>query len=104
MLRFKTSLFVVVWLAAPIAAIAQGFPSKPVRIIVPVAAGGGVDTIARTFAPKLTDAWKVPVIVENRIGAGPVIGADYVAKSAPDGTTLLFSSSSLAINAVLFRN
>lgn len=103
MLRYKTSLFVVVWIAAPIAAIAQGFPSKPVRIIVPVAAGGGVDTIARTFAPRLSDAWKVPVIVENRVGAGNVIGADYVAKSAPDGTTLLFSSSSLAINAVLFR-
>jgi len=96
-------LFAAACLAVPLVAPAQNLPSKPVRIVVPVAAGGGVDTIARSFAPKLSDAWKVPVIVENRVGAGNVIGADYVAKSAPDGTTLLFSSSSLAINAVLFR-
>ena len=79
------------------------FPVHTVRIVVPVAAGGGVDTIARSYAIKLQEAWKQPVIVENRTGAGTIIGADFVAKAAPDGHTLLFSSMSLAINAVLFR-
>ncbi|OFZ97337.1 MAG: hypothetical protein A3H35_13235 [Betaproteobacteria bacterium RIFCSPLOWO2_02_FULL_62_17] len=85
------------------AATAQSFPSKSVRIIVPVAAGGGVDTIARTYAVKMSESWKQPVIVENRVGGGTIIGADFVAKAAPDGHTLLFSSMSVAINAVLFR-
>ena len=84
-------------------ATAQTYPSRPVRIIVPVAAGGGVDTIARTYAVKMSESWKQPVIVENRIGAGTIIGTDFVAKSAPDGHTLMFSSMSVAVNAVLFR-
>lgn len=82
---------------------AQTFPSKPVRIIVPVAAGGGVDNIARAYAVKMSESWKQPVFVENRVGAGTIIGTDFVAKSAPDGHTLLFSSMSVAVNAVLFR-
>jgi tripartite-type tricarboxylate transporter receptor subunit TctC len=84
-------------------AVAQPYPVKSIRIIVPVAAGGGVDTIARTYAVKMQESWKQPVIVENRTGAGTIIGADFVAKAAPDGHTLLFSSMSVAINAVLFR-
>lgn len=84
-------------------AYSQAYPTKPVRIVVPLAAGGGVDSVARAFAQKYSEAWRQPVIVENRPGAGNIIGADYVAKSAPDGYTLLVSSSSLAGNAVLFR-
>lgn len=87
----------------PLQGLAQSYPAKPVRIVVPLSAGGGVDTLTRAFAQKFTEAWKQPVIVENRPGAGNIIGADYVAKSAPDGYTLLSSSSSLATNAVLFR-
>jgi len=94
---------IAVFFLMPITAFSQPYPSKPVRIVVPLAAGGGVDNVARTFAQKYSEAWKQPVIVENRPGAGNIIGADYVAKSAPDGYTLLVSSSSLAGNAVLFR-
>ena len=82
---------------------AQSYPTKPVRIVVPVAAGGGVDNIARPYAVKMSESWRQPVFVENRVGAGTIIGTDFVAKAAPDGHTLLFSSMSVAINAVLFK-
>ena len=72
---------------------AQGFPSKPVHLVVPFAAGGATDLIGRTFAQKLAEIWKQQVIVDNRPGAGGNIGADVVAKSAPDGYTLLVNIS-----------
>ncbi|MFM9967747.1 MAG: tripartite tricarboxylate transporter substrate binding protein [Burkholderiales bacterium] len=103
--RFRASKLVVSLVGCLIAASAsaQSYPVKPVRIVVPLAAGGGVDNVARAFAQKYSEAWKQPVIVENRPGAGNIIGAEHVAKSAPDGYTLLASSSSLASNAVLFK-
>jgi tripartite-type tricarboxylate transporter receptor subunit TctC len=82
-------LFLVI--AAP--AKAQGFPEKPVRVIVPFPPGGGADALARLMAPKLTEIWKQQVIVENKPGASGHIGADLVAQSAPDGYTLLMSST-----------
>ena len=74
-------------------ALSQGFPSKPVHIVVPFPPGGGADTLARIMEPRLAAIWAQAIVVENRPGASGHIGADLVAKSAPDGHTLLMSST-----------
>lgn len=79
------------------------FPSKPVRIIVPVAAGGSADKLTRTLAERLGVLWGHTVVVENVAGASGSIGAARVAKSAPDGYTLLQQGEGLTLNAILFR-
>ena len=68
---------------------AQPYPSRVVKLVVPFAPGGGTDVAARVLASRLTDVWKQPVVVENKLGAGSIIATDVVAKSAPDGYTIL---------------
>src|SRR5665213_715367 len=84
-------------LALPLAAHAE-FPDRTVKIVVPFDAGGTVDAVARALAQSLNEKWNVPVIVENRPGAGNTIGAAAVAKAAPDGYTLLFANTSVSVN------
>jgi tripartite-type tricarboxylate transporter receptor subunit TctC len=80
------------------------FPKKPVRFIVPVAAGGPTDVVARMLADKLSKMWGQEVVVENKGGAGTNIGNEYVARSDPDGYTVLFATASLAVNTSLYRS
>jgi tripartite-type tricarboxylate transporter receptor subunit TctC len=83
---------------------AENFPARPVRMVVTVSAGGGADATARLTASKLADLWGQPVVVENRVGATGMIGAELVAKSTPDGYTALFASTSLVQAPALFPN
>ena len=84
-------------------ALAQTYPSKPIRLVVGFTPGGGVDINARLLAPKLTEFLGQPVIVENRPGAGTNIANELVAKAAPDGYTLLINTPAVAINMALYR-
>ncbi|RZI76751.1 MAG: tripartite tricarboxylate transporter substrate binding protein [Pseudomonas sp.] len=87
-----------------LSAQAETFPDKPVTLVIPFPPGGPTDAMARTLAAEMKDRLGQPMIVENRAGAGGNIGAEYVARAAPDGQTLLFGTSGpLAINASLYR-
>ena len=88
-------------LALATSSVAQSFPSKPIRFIAPFAAGGGSDLIARKLAQALTGAWGQPVVVDNRTGGSGVVGADIVAKSAPDGHTIMMTTPTFTVNPSL---
>lgn len=102
MLSRVFALLALAALALP--AAAQDYPTKPVRVIVAFAPGTTSDIIGRMFAEKLTQQMGQPFIVENRTGAGGTIGADFVAKSAPDGYTLLVSTAALPVSAHVYPN
>lgn len=93
----RKHLFLLVFLFAAGLAQAQNYPSKPVRLIVPFAAGGSTDVIARILAPKLSEVWGQQVIVDNRPGGNTVIGTDIVAKSPPDGHVLLVTPAPFTV-------
>ena len=98
------------WLAAALIAAAAGgsfaqtsYPNRPVRMVVPSSAGGGIDIVARMVAPRLAERLGQQVVIDNRPGAGTMIGIEAAAKSAPDGYTLLMGVSTLAINPAIYK-
>jgi tripartite-type tricarboxylate transporter receptor subunit TctC len=92
-------------LCAAAAPAQQDYPQRPIRVVVPYAAGGGTDINARSVAPRLTERWGQTVVIDNRPGGNAQIGTEIVARAAPDGYTLLFSASSeIVTNISLFKN
>ncbi len=92
-------------LAAPLAAAqsaAQSFPNKPIRFVVPFPPGGGNDILARALAPKMSEILGQQVVIDNRAGAGGNIGADFVAKSPPDGYTIVIASNQVTMNPWIY--
>lgn len=104
-MKFSKSLLAAMLLLAGMAnSVAQTWPDKPVKLIVPYPAGGGVDPVARLLGQKLADRWKVPVLVENKPGASGSIGGAFVAQSAPDGNTVLMSATAeVVINQFIMQ-
>jgi len=92
-------------LIAPLSSLGQTseFPPDQIRIVVPYSAGGGTDVIARIAAKHLSDTWKVNIIIDNRVGAGGVIGSQYVSQQKPDGRTFLAVASAFAVRAAIDR-
>ena len=99
----RCALGVAVAVAAPLAT-AQSWPSRPIRVIVPFPAGGGIDTVARIIAPKMAESLGQPLVIENRVGAGGTVGTEVVARASADGHTLLGAFASHAMNATLYRD
>ena len=92
------------FLAAALPTAAQDYPARPVHVIVPYTPGTGADILSRLFGPRLSERWKVAVVTENKAGATGNIGAEYVAKSAPDGHTLLFVATSFGTTPAISKH
>jgi tripartite-type tricarboxylate transporter receptor subunit TctC len=105
MKRFAASLAVMSVMGAVVPAQADTYPDKPVTVIIPFAPGGGVDVLTRAIAAKLEANWHKPVIVQNKPGAGSLVGTAYVARAAPDGYTLLATvNQSMVGNRFLYKH
>ena len=105
LVRSSIGVLMLAMFVAPASVIhAQSYPVRPIKIIVPYAAGGAVDIVARNVGQPLAEALKQPVIVDNRPGASANIGMEIAAKAAPDGYTLLMASNGIATNMALFPN
>jgi len=103
--RALIPMFAVVILSAlPAALRAQAYPAKPIRVIVPFQSGGSMESIVRRVGQKLTAAYGQPIVIENRPGAGGMVGTEYVAKSPADGYTLLATPSAFVMNAAIHNN
>jgi len=98
----RVACALLVWLATACAYAQEPFPSRPVKLVVPFTPGTGIDILARTLGQKLGDEWKVAVVVDNRPGASGNIGTEAVAKSPPDGYTLLTTANTIVLNRSLF--
>jgi tripartite-type tricarboxylate transporter receptor subunit TctC len=92
----------VVLAACPVTAQDSGYPTKPIRVIVPFTPGSATDLLGRMYGAKLTEAWHQQVVVDNRSGAGSTIGTAIVAAATPDGHTLLLNSSAFAGSASIY--
>src|SRR5438046_7719713 len=104
-MNILTTITAAILLAAvPASAVAQDYPVRPLQSIVPLTAGSGADIAGRIIGKAMSEAWRQPVVVENRPGAGGQIGTQAVAKSDPDGHTLLVQSSSHAANSAIYKS
>ena len=103
-MKAKTIAAVALLACTALAQAQEPYPSKPIKLIVPFTPGTGMDILARTLGPGLTERWKVPVVVENRPGASGNIGTEAVAKSPADGYTALVTASTLVMNRSLFKS
>src|SRR5688500_6270592 len=97
-------LLAILLIAGSGAALAQGFPNKPVRLIISFTPGSSTDIIGRAVAAKLQEVWGQPVVAENRAGAGGTVGSEFVVRSDPDGYTLLANSSAHAANTGMYKD
>jgi tripartite-type tricarboxylate transporter receptor subunit TctC len=103
-IKWTAAALAAAWLGSALfgAALAQGYPNKPVRVIITFPPGSATDIVGRVVTQKLSELWAQPVLAENRGGAGGSIGSAVVAKAAPDGYTLLINSNAHAVNPSIY--
>jgi tripartite-type tricarboxylate transporter receptor subunit TctC len=105
--RLTGTALLALWCAQTLAGdapsrTAADYPARPIRIVVPSSPGGGIDTLARVFGPKMSETWNSPVIIDNRPGAGGIIGYEIAAKAPPDGYTVLIVAGGYTLNPSLY--